>query len=88
MFFRHVPRPSRTNLSLFVGERPDREARLLAYIVGQHRAGRRLSAILEDAYVRRLGSENFRWRVLRDPRTIEALEHNIRQAIEDCHLPS
>ena len=84
---RAAARPSRNNLSLFVGERPFREARLRAYIVGQHRGGRPLSAILGDAYVRRCGSENFCWRVLRDPRTIKALEHNIRQAIEDCRRP-
>lgn len=81
---RAAPRPSRSNLSLFVGERPFREARLRAYIISQHRTGRPLSAILEDAYVRRCGSESFRWRVLRDPRTIQALEHNIHQAFEDC----
>lgn len=81
---RAAPRPSPSNLSLFVGERPFREARLRAYIISQHRAGRLLSAILEDAYVRRCGSENFCWCVLRDPRTIQALEHNIHQAFEDC----
>ena len=68
------------------GRRPFREARLRAYIVRQHRAGRRLSEILEDRYVRRCGSESFCWAVLQDPTTIEALERNIREAFADERL--
>jgi hypothetical protein len=58
------------------GPRPFREARCRAYIVREHRRGRPLAEILEDAYVRRCGSESFRWRVLQDPRTVDALRRN------------
>jgi hypothetical protein len=74
----------RGNPYLFLGPRPFREARLRSYIVSQHRAGRRLASILGDPYVRRCGSESFCWRVVRDPRTIEALRHDVREAIERC----
>jgi hypothetical protein len=68
----------------FLGRRPYREARLRSYLVSQHRRGRPLAEILDDAYVRRCGTEGFMWGVLQDPQTIEALEHDIREAIEDC----
>jgi hypothetical protein len=70
------------NPYLFLGPRPFREAHLRSYIIRQHRAGRPLSAILADPYVRRCGSESLRWRVVQDPRTIEALGRDIREAIE------
>jgi len=66
------------------GRRPFREARLRSYIVGQHRAGRPLSEIVADPYVRRCGSERFYWRVIQDPRTLEALERNVRDEIRSC----
>jgi hypothetical protein len=66
------------NPYFFLGSRPFREARLRAYIVGQHRAGRSLASILADPYVRRCGSESLYWKVLEDPRTIEALERDYR----------
>jgi hypothetical protein len=72
------------NPYLFLGDRPFREARLRSYIISQHRAGRTLSAILADPYVRRCGSESFCCRVIQDPRTIEALERDVREAIERC----
>jgi hypothetical protein len=72
------------NPYLFLGRRPFREARLRSYIVSQHRAGRPLSAILADPYIRRCGSESFCWRVIQDPRTIKALERDVREAIERC----
>jgi hypothetical protein len=72
------------NPYLFLGPRPFREARLRSYIVTQHRAGRPLSAIMTDPYVRRCGSRSLCWRVLVDPRTIEALERDVRDAIEAC----
>jgi hypothetical protein len=65
----------------FLGPRPFREARLRSYLVAQHRAGRPLAAIMRDAYVRRCGGESLCWRVLQDPRTLEALEQNVREAI-------
>jgi hypothetical protein len=72
------------NPYLFLGRRPFREARLRSYIIRQHRAGRPLTAILADPYIRRCGSESLCWRVIQDPRTIEALERDIREAIERC----
>ncbi|HEY7398151.1 MAG TPA: hypothetical protein VH538_07610 [Gaiellaceae bacterium] len=73
----------RGNPFLFLGPRPFRAARLRSYIVSQHRAGRRLSEILDDAYVRRCGSKSFCWSVLLDVRTIGALEEHTRNAIEE-----
>jgi hypothetical protein len=58
--------------------RPFREARLRAYIVGQHRARRPLASILTDPYIGRCGSESLNWKVMEDPRTIEALERDYR----------
>ena len=78
------PRRFGGNPYLFLGRRPFREARLRSYIVGQHRAGRPLAAILADPYVLRCGSESFCWRVLQDPETLEALEHNVRETIAHC----
>jgi hypothetical protein len=72
------------NPYMLFGRRPFREARLRSYIVNQHRAGRPVSAILEDPYVRRCGSESLCWRVLEDPRTIAELEDAVRDAIEGC----
>jgi hypothetical protein len=72
------------NPFLFLGPRPFREARLRAYILRQHRAGRPLEAILADPYVRRCGSESFCWRVVQDPRTLAALESDVREAIANC----
>jgi hypothetical protein len=72
------------NPYLFLGSRPIREARLRSYIVGQHRAGRPLSAILADPYVERCGSKSLWWRVMMDRRTIEALQRDVRETIEHC----
>jgi hypothetical protein len=66
----------RGNPFLPFGRRPFREARLRAYLVREHRHGRPLIEILSDPYVARCGSESFRWRVLQDPRTLEALRRN------------
>ena len=63
-----------------LGRRPFREERLRAYIVAQHRTGRLLADIVEDPYLRRCGSSRFCWQVIQDPRTINALEENIRHA--------
>ena len=79
----HMKHSLRGNPYLFLGRRPFREARLRAYIVRQHRAGRSLAEILADPYVRRCGSESVCWTVLQDPQTIEALERNIREAFLD-----
>lgn len=78
MYF-HTRSRLRGNPYLFLGRRPFREARLRSYIIGQHRAGRPLSAIMSDPYVRRCGSESFCWRVVQDPLTLEALERNVRE---------
>jgi hypothetical protein len=75
----------RGNPYRFLGARPFREQHLRSYIIAQHRKGRRLSEIVGDRYVRRLGSEHFFWRVVQDRRTIEALTQDIRAAIRDCN---
>jgi hypothetical protein len=69
----------------FVHGRPFREARLRSYIVARHRAGLSLAEIAVDPYTRQFGSETLFWRVVVDPRTIEALEQNVRDAIARCH---
>jgi hypothetical protein len=71
----------RGNPYLFLGRRPFREEHLRSYIVTQHRAGRPISEIVQDSFVRRCGSESFCWRVLQDARTIELLEQDVRDAI-------
>jgi hypothetical protein len=86
---RSDPAPARrrafaSNPYRFLGSRPFREARLRSYIVSQHRAGRPLVEILADPYVRRCGSESFCWRVVQDPRTLAALERDIRETIKQC----
>jgi len=73
------------NPYMFLGRRPFREARLRAYIVRQHCACRALSEVLDDPYVRACGSDSFCWKVVTDPRTIEALERNVRNAFADLH---
>jgi hypothetical protein len=72
------------NPYFFLSPRPIRERRLRAYIVRQHHAGRPVSEIVADAYVRRCGSESFYWQVLQDPRTLQALNRDIHDAIEEC----
>ena len=69
----------------FLGRRPFREARLRSYIVRQHAAGRPLSEILGDPYVRRCGSSSFCRRVLIDRQTIEVLEAHVRDELERLH---
>jgi hypothetical protein len=76
----------RGNPYIFLGPRPLREERLRSYIVTQHRTGRPLSAILADPYLHRCGSESFCWHVIQDPRTIEALEQDIRETITRCRV--
>ena len=75
----------RGNPYRFLGDHPFREQHLRSYILAQQRKGRRLSEISGDRYVRRLGSEHFFWRVVQDPRTIEAFTRDIRAAIRDCN---
>jgi hypothetical protein len=75
----------RGNPYRFLGDRPFREQHLRSYILAQLRKGRRLSEIVGDPYVHRLGSEHFVWSVVQDPRTIEAFMHDIRAAIRDCN---
>ena len=66
----------------FSGRRPFREERLRSYIRREHRRGRHLGDILEDAYVRRCGSRGFVWSTLRNTSLIELLEADIREAFE------
>jgi hypothetical protein len=65
----------------FLGPRPFREARIRAYFVREHRRGRPIAAILEDAYVSRCGSE-LAWRVLCRPETISALGGDVVHELE------
>jgi len=64
----------------FSARRPFREERLLSYIRREHRRGRHLGEILEDAYVRRCGSREFVWATLRDTSLIDLLEADVREA--------
>jgi hypothetical protein len=66
----------------FSARRPFREERLRSYIRREHRRGRHLGEILEDAYVRRCGSPAFVWATLRDTSLIELLEADVREAFE------
>jgi hypothetical protein len=64
----------------FSARRSFREERLLSYIRRQHRSGRHLGEILEDAYVRRCGSREFVWATVRDTSLIDLLEADVREA--------
>ena len=66
----------------FSGRRPFREERLLSYIRREHRRGRHLGEILGDGYVRRCGSREFVWSMLRNTSLIELLEADVREAFE------
>ena len=64
----------------FCARRPFREERLVAYIRREHRRGRHLGEILDDAYVRRCGSREFVWATLRNTSLIELLEEDLRES--------
>jgi hypothetical protein len=64
----------------FSARRSFREERLLSYIRREHRRGRHLAEILDDAYVRRCGSREFVWATLRDTSLIELLEADVRES--------
>jgi hypothetical protein len=66
----------------FSARRPFREERLRSYIRREHRRGRHLADILDDAYVRRCGSREFVWGTLRDTSLIELLDADVREAFE------
>jgi len=66
------------------GPRPFREQRIAAYVVREHRRGRPLAEILEDAHLRRLGSRELCWRVVTDARTIARLGGDAIAALERC----
>ena len=66
----------------FSARRPFREERLLSYIRREHRRGRHLGEIIEDAYVERCGSRELLWATLRDTPLIELLETDVREAIQ------
>jgi hypothetical protein len=67
----------------FLGRRPIREARLRAYVVREHRLGRSLSEIVDDPYVKRCGTPGFCASVIYSPKTIEQLDANVRDAMND-----
>jgi hypothetical protein len=54
-------------------------------IAGEDCDGGALSEILDDLYVRACGSDSFRRKVVTDPRTIDGLERNVRNAFADLH---
>jgi len=64
----------------FSARRSFREERLLSYIRREHRRGRHLGEILDDAYVRRCGSREFVWATIRHTSLIELLEADVREA--------
>jgi hypothetical protein len=76
------PGPLARTPYFFSTRRPFREERLLSYIRREHRRGRHLGEILDDAYVRRCGSREFVWATLRDTPLIELLEADVREAFE------
>jgi hypothetical protein len=65
----------------FSGRRHFREERLLSYIRREHRRGRHLGEILDDAYVRRCGSPELVWATLRNTALIELLEADVRESL-------
>ncbi|HJQ75307.1 MAG TPA: hypothetical protein VJ814_10485 [Gaiellaceae bacterium] len=66
----------------FSARRPFRAERLLSYIRREHRRGRHLAEILDDAYVRRCGSHELVWATLRDTPLIALLEADVSEAIQ------
>jgi hypothetical protein len=66
----------------FSARRPFREERLVSYIRREHRRGRHLGQILDDAYVGRCGSREFVWATLRHTALIELLEADVREAFD------
>jgi hypothetical protein len=66
----------------FSARRSFREERLVSYIRREHRRGRHLGEILDDAYVRRCGSPAFVWATLRHTSLIELLEADVCEAIQ------
>jgi hypothetical protein len=66
----------------FAGRRPFKEAELLSYIRREHRRGRHLGEIIDDAYVQQCGSRTFLWQTLRDTSLLELLDEDVREAIQ------
>jgi hypothetical protein len=66
----------------FAERRPFRQERLVSYIRREHRRGRHLAEILDDAYVHRCGSAEFVSQTLRDTPLIELLDADVREAFE------
>jgi hypothetical protein len=77
-------RSLRGNPYYFLNRRPYKAANLRSYIVREHRRGRPLAEILSDPSIRRYGGESLLGVVLEDPRTIEALEQDVLEAIKAC----
>lgn len=76
----------RGNPYFLFGRRPVREARVAAYIIREHRRGRTVAEILDDAYVARCGGRTVAWHALVRPETIEALGHDACDAIAQLRL--
>ncbi len=56
-----------------------REERVIRYIVKQLRLGRRIDAILQDAYLMAQTSEVHRTQILQNPAVIKAIEDEIKR---------
>jgi hypothetical protein len=65
----------------FIGPRPYREAELAAYIRREHRRGRRLAEILDDAYISNRGDQALLRAALARPSLIRALGQDVVEAI-------
>jgi hypothetical protein len=65
----------------FAGRRRYKEAELVSYIRREHRRGRHLAEILEDAYVQKFGAA-FLWATLRHTSLIELLDEDVRESIQ------
>jgi len=66
----------------FVGTRSAAEDRVAAYLIREHRRGRRLAEILDDAYVKNRLTPQQRERLLDREDVIHALGHDEIEAVK------
>ena len=70
------------NPFLVFGPRPRRALRIRAYIIRQHRAGRRLTEILDDPYLQRYAGWSLVWSTLLSPETLHALRNDTQHELD------
>lgn len=58
------------------------EERIINYIVREVRMGRRMSAVLQDPYIRNRLTEQQIDEILRSPEVLDAIEKELEQAFE------